>query len=256
MESWEGENYYTYNHTRQVELMNQSTAEWSLGYFPPNLYAINDTYSDNYPVQFPDDALVIQNADQALAGTQPVEALVFGLTSALALAWALFWAWSEYRNGTWKTLRTSLVSDEADRRPDGVTNGEVESGAGASGLANKFPTAEKFEQVLLSKYYESVVSELEAPDHDSLSAVRNVESEDLEAVQEIIRKRYDIEFDLFSRRDAPVNERELQQHRSNAALAHIREVVLRWDENSVYTDEWDEPERQRLRSMANLLRNM
>jgi len=91
MESWDGENYYTTNFTEMVALMNLSTAEWGVGYLPPNLVAIPDALNDTYG--FGSDTLVIEYAARTEVGSRDTEKVIFGVTSGVVILWAAVWLW-------------------------------------------------------------------------------------------------------------------------------------------------------------------
>ncbi|KAF3020976.1 hypothetical protein E8E14_009279 [Neopestalotiopsis sp. 37M] len=246
MESWsEEENLVlSSNQSLWVHLMNQSTYEWSLGPFPSNVFAINSTYNATYAARFPDGALVIENAGVAKIGNTAVEALVFGLVSAGAIAWAFWWLWKEYKTGDWKP-----PAPRDNRRPGRNGNGTEAQGIPLSTIRDGgsddddsqllSPTAKEFKTALLSKYYERGTSELEVLDQIP-SANRNdperasVTPEKIEGVQEVLRKLYEFELEIAGQSNAhhPDNLHHLRERR-DAALEAIRTIVYGWlaDEN-------------------------
>jgi hypothetical protein len=264
MESWSNEEnlVLSSNQSIWVHLMNQSTSEWSLGPFPSNVYAINTTYNATYAARFPNGALVIEKAGVAKIGNTAVEALVFGLVSAGAILWAFWWLWKEFEDGTWdspqprdnKSIRRPLELDQSI--PLSTTrNGRRD----ASGSQRQFPTAEAFKTALLSKYYESGISELEVLDHvagangNGLGGA-SVTAEEIEAVQEILRKLYEFESDISGQSNAqhPDDLDDLRK-RSDAALKAIRRVVDGWKAGANDDHGWGQSEWGHVEGMGRAL---
>jgi hypothetical protein len=246
MESWENENYYTTNQTKWVELMNLSTTEWSLGFLPPNIYAIPGTLNDTY--HFPDDALVIENAAETNWGSAPIESVVFGVTSAVAIAFILAWSYIQVRNGTLLRPRNEpstnrqgeygvLLSSRRLHGSDSSEDAEI-------GSPHGFQSAEIFKQTLFSKYYESIVTEIEEYDK-KISHNDNIEAEDVEAVGDVLRKIYGFQFDILGQQHAFQPEGMEEKHmKSKAAIKDIRETVDIWASGQM-TD-WNNAERRHL----------
>ncbi|KAK7911709.1 hypothetical protein PG985_014190 [Apiospora marii] len=307
MESWESNpsKIYTTNQTLWVELMNQSTSEWSLGWLPANVYAINGTLaSSNPPVQFPDGAFVIEGAGVTTAGSAAIEDLIFGLATAAVLLSGIIWLSKTWCMSAWGAYERFLDPGRRPQKPgrsrhrarstemqpvprdDGEggrhdqsrisrgrrgTLAEVESG-GRERINPEitYPSAQDFKEELLSKYYERIVSELEMLDDrggngdgetlggsanvgDTIapSTPRAVSVADIEALHELVRKRYGFELEIFgqSRSQDPAIVLELRD-RSAAALDEIYRVVAEW---TTAAHGWSPAERQYLNNIVSVL---
>ncbi|ETS74572.1 hypothetical protein PFICI_13056 [Pestalotiopsis fici W106-1] len=261
MESWTNEEnlVLSSNQSLWVQLMNQSTSEWSLGPFPSNVYAINTTYDATYAARFPNGALVIEKAGVAKIGDTAVEALIFGLVSAAAILWAFWWLWKEFKDGTWKSPPPRDIgrSQRPVRLDEGIALSTTRNDTrDNNGSRLQFPTAEEFKTALLSKYYESGISELEVLDQvtgaDGNDLGRaSVTSEEIETVQELLRKLYGFESEIIGQSHAqhPDNLHDLRK-RSDAALVAIQRIVDGWKAGA---NEWDQNELGHLRDIVRAL---
>ncbi|KAI1373088.1 hypothetical protein F4677DRAFT_430203 [Hypoxylon crocopeplum] len=247
MESWEDSNYYTTNETRWVELMNASTSDWGLGYLPAGLVAISGNLNSTY--HFDNTVLVIENASRTLAGSNTVESVVFGLTSALALIWAVVWL-VKNRDTMLKPERISTNNAAASREGSADYSTLVE----ATG-EEMFVTAAAFKEQLLHFYYEPVETEIEVLEKDAVAD--GVVPEDVEAVTVLLRKMYNLDLGLWSLQNAlyvTEAEREWMRDQSDAILAEVRRIVGEWQSQSSSIS-WSQPEMRQLEAISWFLEN-
>jgi hypothetical protein len=185
MESWEGYNYYTTNSTQWVELMNYSTIEFGLGYFPPRILALPGALNSSDNIS--KDTFVIQYAGRAESDNRATEKIVFGIVSAIAIAFAAVWLWFNR-----KTLfhPRNLQADALLPRPNSPTSNNT----GATELTplqdNKFWGANDFRDQIFNFYYEPVRTEVELFEK---SFDDEVDTEDIEAITELVRQGYRLE---------------------------------------------------------------
>lgn len=256
MESWEHYNYYTYNPSGWVELLNLSTAEWGIGYLPPSVIAINRTVND--ADHFPPDAFVIQNAAIGTFLSRDVEKVVFGATSGLVILWAFCWvAFQCYRNSLFSPRK--LTASNSGNSANSVFSHDTD--ATQIELANlgsgntKFLKAEEFKQQLHNFYYEPVATELELYEKDFVK--EDVSAADVETVTELLRKMYDLDLGLWAEQNSHTTEWEMNQFRlkSDAALAEVRHLVTSWTSRN-RTPSWTEEEAVHLRSVLQVLADL
>ncbi|KAK5660273.1 hypothetical protein OQA88_12813 [Cercophora sp. LCS_1] len=259
MEPWKDVNYYTTNATIMVELMNASTAEWSIGFFPPNVFAIPGSLNESY--SFPPDALVIENVSQGKFGELEIERAIFGGTSGVVLACALAWlAWRHF----WvqKLLSPRGSSAPAESVP-GVFDAE-RSGGSATGESNmlelgwygfgsdSFVEDEKF-KAELSIYYDDVKTEPEL--YKKNLAVDDVVAEDVVAGTELLRRLYDLQLKIWSEKgshEVTQEQRDLDEAQRDALLADYRKLVSTWVRESDRIG-WSEEEAKELTDLTKML---
>ncbi|KAI3320301.1 hypothetical protein HD806DRAFT_507126 [Xylariaceae sp. AK1471] len=194
MESWEGYNYYTTNSTRWVELMNYSTIEFGLGYFPPNIIALPGALNSSY--NFSNDTFVIEYAGRADSDNRATEKIVFGVVSAIAIAFAAVWVWFNR-----KTLFHPRNSHNEDLLPR--ANSPTSNYTAATELTplqdSKFWGANDFKNQIFNFYYEPVHTEVELFEK---TIDDKVDTDDIEAVTDLVREGYRLELLRFGLRES------------------------------------------------------
>jgi len=251
MESWEGYNYYTTNATAWVQLMNYSTAEFGLGYFPPSIVAIPGALNGSY--HFSNSTYVIQYAGRADSDNRATEKIVFGIVSAIAIAFALIWLWFNR-----KTLFHPRNSNQQDVLPR--ANSPTSNYTGTTELTplqdNKFWGADDFKDQIFNFYYEPVYTEVELFEK---SIEDGVETEDIEAVTALLRKMYADELYLWAQQSNPSFTEAQEKEMIDKKIAIQEEIVHKVEEwaamgprATVHTN-WDAREQKELNALVNLI---
>ncbi|KAI1272431.1 hypothetical protein F5Y07DRAFT_301680 [Xylaria sp. FL0933] len=218
MESWEGYNYYTRNTTTWVELMNLSTAEFGLGYFPKGVVAVPGYL--NSSAQFPDDTFVIEHSglgqfDQG----QTVKALL-GAVSGVALLLGGIWLWVN-----WKTI---FHPRNSSNQNDLALSANSSTSAEATELLflrdNRLCEASDFRNKLYHFYYEPIDTEVELAEKTANDPVK---IEDIEAVTALVRKMYSYDIYLYGTQNVRNHEAQRLDHmrKSDAILGAVRNKV-------------------------------
>ncbi|KAK5633617.1 hypothetical protein RRF57_009331 [Xylaria bambusicola] len=253
MESWEGYNYYTTNTTTWVHLMNLSTAEFGLGYFPGDVVAIPG-YLDS-STEFPDDTFVIELAGQGQFDEGRTVRIVLGVVTGVALLLGILWLWV-YRKAILRP-RNSGSQDDLAPRANSPTSRSTESTELLLLQGNRLCEASDFRDKLYHYYYESIDTEVELAEK---TANDPVEVGDIEAVTTLVRKMYSYDIYLYGTQN--VRNREAQQldqmRKSDAILGAVRDRVLKeWamDPNALGGLGWTYEERQQLSNLKDLLEN-
>jgi hypothetical protein len=247
MESWDNENYYTTDPVKWVQLMNQSTAEWGVGYFPPNVVALNDSYS------FDNNTFVIQNAAQADVDSRPTENIIFGVTSAFAIAWGIIYVLYNLRKKTlFRPLGSNGASDNASLGPGsyGGRSGSVTLSAMENGDQ---VTAREFEKQMFTFYYPPGLTELEVYEKDLRQD--GLGPEDVEDVNALVRKMLGFDQALWSQRNSTYfreSQRDELRENSDAVLAEIRRNASAWYGQRGSMG-WTPDEQRELQTIAELL---
>ena len=264
MESWEGHNYLTGANSKWVELMNLSTAEWNMGWLPPNVVAIPGALNDTY--NFPLDTFVIQYASMSQIGPDNIEAVVFGVCSAIAWVWALAWlAWgvkdkSLLKPRAWARLasggRTGRGSNDvhlghyqnappiSGEDGDGIASG---SGSGIDLVEGEFYAAD-FEK-RLDRYYPRFASYSEVYERDAKTGA--LEADEVTAASELLVRmlRNDSKLRALQRATGVgADEMDRLRAESDAMLAEVRRRVTAWSVKGL-----NEGERTDLKGMVTAL---
>jgi hypothetical protein len=246
MESWDGYNYYTSDPQGWVTLMNLSTQEFGIAYFPSNLIAIPGSLNDSYSF-IPNNTIVIENAAKTEDGSRDIEKIIFGVTSGIAILWGIWWlVWTWHRDGLPHPRKSPGKSGS-----NGNTNSDLE-------LANlainpNFRSAATFRDMLRRFYYENVQTGLEMVEKDV--AYDGVDAEDVEEVIALVQKMYAVDLELWSLQSvqSTTEERRNQLRRkSNAILDEIRRIVQSW-EAAQNVGRWEEDEVQHVHAISRVL---
>ncbi|KAH7176557.1 hypothetical protein EDB81DRAFT_42697 [Dactylonectria macrodidyma] len=248
MESWEGLNYYTRNTTKWVQLMNLSTVEWGIGFFPANLFAIPGPLNDTY--DFPSDAIVIQNASKTNVGSRHTEKIIFGLVSGIVILWALAWLY---------VSRSEILSPRGKQNQNLNPGEEASQGTSVTAMANLdegFVKAADFQHQIQYFYYDSDMSMLEA--HEKNPRIDEVATQDIEDAGALCRKMYGLDMHLWSKKRArkvKTSDRNGWMHQSDAILAEVRRQVFAWQANlsDGNTSQATENEKRQLEEIVEML---
>jgi len=223
MQSWEGENYYTTDPVKWVALMNKSTAEWNVGPLPPNLVALPGSQNQTI-IPISTDALVIEYAGTREVGSRDAETIVFGVTSALVLLWAVVWTiWQYCINHTLFTPLGPPPGDTSEGHSGSISLGTLVDGA-------ERVSAAEFERQLFTYYYPAGLTELEVREKDVVLD-GGLGGDDVEAATALVRRMLGFDQELWALRNAthlPPAERETLRNKSAAALDELRRVVQTW----------------------------
>ncbi|KAH7158108.1 hypothetical protein B0J13DRAFT_543572 [Dactylonectria estremocensis] len=224
MESWEGANYYTRNTTKWVQLMNLSTVEWGIGFFPANLVAIPASLNNTY--NFPSDTIVIQNASKTNVGSRHTEKIIFGLVSGIVILWALAWLY---------VSRSEILSPRGKQNDTLSPHDAASQGTSVTVMTNLddgFVKAADFQHQIQYFYYDSDMSMLEAHEKDPLTD--EVSTQDIEDAGALCRKMYRLDMHLWSKKRArkvKPSDRNAWMHQSDAILVEVRRQVFAWQAN-------------------------
>jgi hypothetical protein len=250
MESWEGLNYYTRDIYGWTNLMNRSTAELGVGWFPSNVIAIPDTIA-NTTEQLRSDAVVIENASRADIGDRGIEKIVFGVTSGIVLLWAVLWL-------SWRCWTGTLLSPRTSPQPisqkSSVTATE-QNGKGVGDGETGFVTAEYFEEQLNHYYHPDIDTKLEMQEKDI--STEGVSAADAEAMTDLLRKMYKLDLTLWSEQSVRGEQTDAANivMKSEAIWEEVRRELLGWTAQQGVT-RWDDNERQQLHNISRILHNM
>jgi hypothetical protein len=252
MESWEGYNYYTTNTTRWVELMNYSTFEWGLGYFPPNVHALPGVLNSSH--NFPNDTYVIEYAGRSESGNRATEKIVFGIVSAIAIVFIGIWLWFNR-----KTLFHPRNSSDEDLLPH--SNSPTSSSTAIAELTplqdDKFWGMDRFKHEIFNFYYEPVETEVELYEK---TLEDGVDTEDIESVTALRRGIYSSLMHLWACQSNLGNTEE-QDNEKRRNIAAMQEEVGRrireWignNQNAVATHaNWNNGELEVLNELINFI---
>ncbi|KAI8635596.1 hypothetical protein F5Y19DRAFT_408381 [Xylariaceae sp. FL1651] len=248
MESWEGHNYYTTDPVIWVELMNYSTVEWGLGYFPQDIRALPGALNSSY--NFSNETYVIEYAGRADSDNRATEKIVFGIVSAIAIAFALVWLCYN-----WKTLfqPRNANSGESLPRPNSPTSNHTAATELTPLQDNKFWGADDFKDQIFNFYYEPVYTEIEAYEK---TLNDEIEPEDIEAVTDLVRKMYGLELLLLGHQNTRgfTEERGNELRSQNDAIQEeIRNRVKAWaglHQSPLSRAGWNEEERKVLNRLV------
>lgn len=225
MESFKPYNYYTYNDTLRLYIMNMSTAEWSVGYFPSNLRAVPGALNDSYA--FPDDALVIENAFVPALGSRKIEHITFGITSGLVILWAAAWLIHQLRRKTMfsplgRNPTNNLQSNASANADTSITSDSLETGGA------QMMEAREFERQLEHYYYAPFKTELEL--YEGATADGFIKPEEVEAVTQLMRRLFDIKLGIWAEQDSniPQTKRDLDYLKRDALRDEIRNRIEGW----------------------------
>lgn len=235
MNSFYDQPYISSNRSVWVELMNKSTADWGLSPFPANVVALNGSLADAPQGSVPTDAIVIENAGKTLLGDRPIEPIVFGITSSLAVICVVVFLVVGFMNKS-LGLSDQVVlpgEDSTERRPLGP--GALERGHGGIGSGPNSPSADGphdfmtdagFRRSLRDYYYPPTVTETELRDKDFV--VETVDGDDIEAVTELLRKMYATDLEIWSRSGDHSFNPDAHKAKSDAILAEVRDRFEAW----------------------------
>ncbi|KAL8309188.1 hypothetical protein RB597_009461 [Gaeumannomyces tritici] len=234
MNSFHDQPYTTSNRSIWLELMSNSTADWGLSPLPAKLVLLNGTLADAPPGSVPADAIVIENAGRKLAGDSPIEAVVLGITSAIAIAcFAGFLIYSYWTGSLGLSAQAELPGDNnssndmQERRPLGA--GGAEAGPDsptASDAPDGFMTDEAFGRRLRNYYYPPTVTETELRERDYVA--EPVGGGDVEAATELLRRMYANDLEIWSRGSDRGFDTAAAKDRSDAMLAEVRARFQAW----------------------------
>ncbi|KAK3319150.1 hypothetical protein B0H66DRAFT_257948 [Apodospora peruviana] len=245
MESWEGFNYYTFNTTRWVMLMNMSTAEWGVAPFPPNLIAIPGTLANSSNISFPNGTIIIENASKTDLGSGEVEKIVFGTSFGIAALWALYWIWSNWD----EFLRPRKNPNSRPR--DGSSDVQLTNLA-ANG---DFISAATFRDRIRNFYYENVQTEVELSEKDLV--YEDVDVEDVEEVIALVQKMYETDLGLWAKQNVHAKgieqTREGLRKKSDAILAEVRQTALGWTGAPMAAGKWTHEEAEKVYEITRIL---
>ncbi|KAI5458970.1 hypothetical protein BGZ63DRAFT_390056 [Mariannaea sp. PMI_226] len=222
MESWKGLNYYTRDPKGWVRLMNLSTAEWGVGFFPPNVVAIPGKLNSSY--SFDPGTIVIQHAAKSKVGTNGIESIIFITASLVSILCTGLWLWRNLDNlksGGERSQPQNPNPDDASQATEGTALNGVSENRGVS--------ASRFEGLLKHLYYDSIHSELEAWEKDA--NMEGVTADDVEDAINLLRRMYVIDLEMWARGDErgfTNDQRNVQQWKSDAILAETHRLVDEW----------------------------
>lgn len=225
MDSWRHVNYKTFNRTLQVQYFNLSTADWNIGFLPPNVVAIPGPIED-YPSAASNATFVIEHAGQTRLGSSEIEVAVFGIASGAVIVWAIFWFLLN-RSGFWKPS-SPAVTNPADEEAEPAANGNSNSNPYN---IEGFLGASDFKHRLDTHYYEPVVTELELAEKSPNEMTAYVDPADIEATASLLRDMYLMDMRLNGLQNAQYvtdAEREHLRRGSEAAWEEVTGTVKRW----------------------------
>jgi len=210
MESWEGHNYYTGDNIEWTQLMNLSTAEWSIGWIPSNVIAIPGTL--NGSSNFPPNTVVIENASMTDIGPYHAEAIIFGTCSGVALLWAAFWLYWSIKH---RTLRKPRVGSR--QRPS-LTDGKPDEREGDFHAAD-------FE-ARMDKYYPRFASHAELYERDG-AREGGLPVEEVTAVSELLVRMFRNDTRIKALQSTTTEREEMERLRaeSDAMLGEVHRRV-------------------------------
>ncbi|KLU89754.1 hypothetical protein MAPG_08723 [Magnaporthiopsis poae ATCC 64411] len=235
MNSFYDQPYTSSNRSVWVELMNKSTADWGLSPFPANVVALNGSLADAPQGSVPTDAIVIENAGRTLLGDRPIEPIVFGITSSLAVICVVVFIVVGFMNKSFGLSDQVVLpgEDSTERRPLGPS--ALERGHGGIGSGPNSPSADGphdfvtkdgFRRSLRDYYYPPTVTETELRDKDFV--LETVDGDDVEAVTELLRKMYATDLEIWSRSGDHSFNPDAHKTKSDAILAEVRNRFEAW----------------------------
>lgn len=246
MESWRGLNYLTKNPTKWVELMNLSTVEWGVGYFPAGVVAIPGRLNVTY--NFPAGTIVIENASKSEVGSRDVEKIIFGITSGVVILWAAIWLFLNRlkfsTDGTEPLLPTG--SDVASHGTSITLNN----------LDENFITAGDFHHKLRYFYYESEKTEPEIREKNLNE--ESVDADDVEKATSLLREMFNLDLLIWAKqnsRQTTRGGRADMMAKSDAILFEVNRLVKSWDTNLKDTGASD-TEKQEMMEIVEILRQI
>lgn len=184
METWHDTNIYTTKPELWLELMNLSTAEFSIGFLPPNVVAIPWLLRDNQNITIPPGSFVIENASQTLFRSRKIEDIIFGATSGLAILVASIWlAWHLYHGTLFSPKSAGSADDDASSQGNNINHDHSRG------------TPDYKFKAQIDVYY-GHVPELEL--YQRTIGRDPVSAEDVEAGIELLRKRYERQLYLIA----------------------------------------------------------
>ncbi|KAK0613568.1 hypothetical protein B0T14DRAFT_569598 [Immersiella caudata] len=236
MESWQNYNYYTNDPSQWIRLMNLSTAEWTVGPFPPNVIAITGALSDIDPNSLPRGSLVILFIGLKANNRVGVEKLVFGVTSGLVILWTLFWLFWSWQRGL--LLRPRPRWDHLSEDNSNHSASDEDSSQPAQGdnlifgdTGNNLSRAD-FQRILSNFYFEPMATELEPCKRVSPTACKRLTGEDLKDATDLAWEAVGIEAELrnlggdTARTSGAIAE---LRGKKKVVPERIRDIVQAWD---------------------------
>lgn len=231
MESWESYNLTDLPPNKWLELMNLSTADWGMGFFPPNVVAIPTELNDSFAATFPPGYLIIENAGADI-NTEPVFAATSVPAVVLMIAWFLF----SLRDGFkwWRKPAPGSDTRAKPRPPRSPLSGrssETYTGNGSElgvgiGVGGGGFRAVEFEKKL-DRYYPRFASHAEVYERDKRGPL---EAEEVTAVSELLVRMFRNDTQLRALQTQEVGREEMDRLRaeSDAMLAEVHRRVLAW----------------------------
>lgn len=237
MESWHGLNYYTDDPSTHILLMNLSTREWNVGWFPPNFIAIKGALSDVNTSALLPDALVISMPDSTTSTNTPaIDAVVFGSTAGFVLVFVvaqLIWSW---KSGTLLRPRQARAIDSTNTATsDDAEDSQIQPASAAQprdGSGNDLSLGH-FKRILGEYYFEPMATELEPCSHlTTTTPGGRPRTGDIGKAVRLAREAISIEAQLRSLRGQGEGEAETSTklgQRKKIILDKIRDDVQKWD---------------------------
>ncbi|KAH8894315.1 hypothetical protein GQ53DRAFT_821400 [Thozetella sp. PMI_491] len=254
MESWRPNHtdIYTSNSTIWVQLMNASTVDLSIGFFPSSVVAIPGLLNSSY--NFSDGSIVIEKASRQYFGTVDIEEALFGATSGIVILWAIIWLAIEIRRGHFSCPKDTPTPEGEENRPSGLSNQSGVSGSTERDpLAPNFLNESVFKDKLLHYYYAPTNTELEP--YERTIGKDGVSRDDIVKISERLRKMYLIYLDLWAHGNSPdTSEEEKRKWRneSQAIWTEFRRLMSSWDQ-ATGRSLWNEDEMAQVREITSLL---
>lgn len=244
-------NIYTKDYTQWAKYMNLTTKELNVGPFPSNIVAIPGSFNDgNY--DFPDDTIVVENTSRAKLNTRDIEQVVFGGASGVAIL--VMFLWVLFR---WKQLRLQIKILQGTGIYDAVGNPRPSghSGSTATAVDDDRLVSDRDFRERLGLYYDMVTT---MPELTEKTRGESVEVEDIEAVNSLLRKMFEVDIGIFTARNTTAvgrGEIEALEGRRDDIFAEVRRVVGGWGDKPRGVTRWDADEMELMKSVNACLNN-
>ncbi len=255
MESWAGYNVSTTDIAEWLYLMNLSTQEWGLAYLPPGIYVWDPTLNDSF--HFPDNSTIIRIPSYAHWTTVQVEGIACGIAAAIALLWAIWYIWRNYKEIFGSQSKTRALSSDEESKESHPHMRETRNAPGAhpTTVWQGEPISDATFRHWISKfYYLNIVTEVELYENDCL--LDGVEAEDVVAVTELVRKMCGIDFDVWRNQQArygiSAGKGDELRIKSDAMLAEVRRIIAAYTRQRVAN--WTAAELEQLQAISRILR--
>ncbi len=206
MNTWKNQPIYSFNTTVWIDLMNRSTQDWSVGYFPSDVVAIPGSPNDITVPPIDNTTLVIAFASNGISSGEPTAQVIYSSVSAISIFFTAILLWHN-----WKTMLrlkppesqlqglsqsaglAQRSSTHASLRTTDATADDIEMGtltdqsatAKFADMGNFGTSAALFREMILRYFYEPVETELELCTKKS---GEDLDEGDIEAVISLARR--------------------------------------------------------------------